>query len=187
MKFIKLLPASFLAIPFILQLNAQIDCCGLAVGTAIKSPTVQKFVPRNQNFGSRTPALVSPPSKPSLCRTAKASRLFASGETAKLFFKDAGFQAWKSFSLPALFPMPEKDTVAAVFLAPAFPVRLPRFNRFPFSPRGLLRGKADQKHTRFLRSRHSEVGERIAQKHGFERKEQGQGRRTFGQNKKSLR
>lgn len=73
MKFIKLLPASFLAIPFILQLNAQIDCCGLAVGKAIKSPTVQKFVPRNQNFGLRTPALVSPPSQPSLCRTAKAS------------------------------------------------------------------------------------------------------------------
>ena len=73
MKFIKLLPASFLAIPFILQLNAQIDCCGLAVGTVIKSPTVQKFVPRNQNFGSRTPALVSPPSQPSLSRTAKAS------------------------------------------------------------------------------------------------------------------
>lgn len=73
MKFIKLLPASFLAIPFILELNAQIDCCGLAVGKAIKSPSVQKFVPRNQNFGSRTSAFVSPPSKPSLSRTAKPS------------------------------------------------------------------------------------------------------------------
>ena len=73
MKFIKLLPASFLAIPFILQLNAQIDCCGLAVGKAIKSPTVQKFVPRNQNFGSRTPSIFSPPSKPSLFRPAKPS------------------------------------------------------------------------------------------------------------------
>jgi hypothetical protein len=73
MKFIKLLPASFLAIPLILQLNAQIDCCGLAVGTVIKSPTVQKFVPRNQNFGSRTSTFVSPPSKPLLCRTVKAS------------------------------------------------------------------------------------------------------------------
>ena len=73
MKFIKLLPASFLAIPFILELNAQIDCCGLAVGTAIKSPTVQKFVSRNQNFVSRTPSIVSPPSKPSPLRPAKAS------------------------------------------------------------------------------------------------------------------
>ena len=129
MKFIKLLPASFLAIPFILQLNAQIDCCGLAVGTVIKSPTVQKFVPRNQNFGSRTPALVSPPSQPSLSRTAKASG-FSPQVKRQNFLQGRRFSSLETFLLPVLFPMPEKHTVVAVFPAPAFPFRLPRFNRF---------------------------------------------------------
>ena len=64
MKFIKLLPVSFLAIPFVLQVNAQIDCCGLAVGTVIQSSSVNTFAPRSQNFGSRTPSFNSRSSSP---------------------------------------------------------------------------------------------------------------------------
>ena len=184
MKFIKLLPASFLAIPFILQLNAQIDCCGLAVGKAIKSPTVQKFVPRNQNFGSRTPALVSPFSKPSLCRTAKASGFSPQVNRQNFSSRTQVFKP-ESFS-SSFVSNARKRYCGGRVSRPGVSIPSSSVQSF-LLPRGLLYGKADQKHTRFLRSRHSEVGERIVRKHGFERKEQGQGRRTFGQNKKSLR
>ena len=66
MKLFNLLPVSFLAFSFFLQLNAQIDCCGLVVSRAIKSPPVQNFVPRNQIFGSSPSSIVSPFSKHSL-------------------------------------------------------------------------------------------------------------------------
>ena len=73
MKFINLLPASFLVIPFVLQVNAQIDCCGLAVGTVIRSPSTINFTPRSQNFGSRTPSFDSPSLKPQTFSPAQIS------------------------------------------------------------------------------------------------------------------
>ena len=92
MKFIKLLPASFLAIPFILQLNAQIDCCGLAVGRQSKALRFKSLFLGIRISDLRTPSLVSTFATTSLSHR-KGFRLFTSGEPAKFFFKDAEFKA----------------------------------------------------------------------------------------------
>ncbi len=73
MKFSTLLPLSLLVFPFFIQANAQIDCCGLAVGTVIRSPSVTNIVSRKQNFGPRTPPVVLPISPPSVFRPAHVS------------------------------------------------------------------------------------------------------------------
>lgn len=73
MKFSTLLPLSLLLFPFFIQANAQIDCCGLAVGTVIRSPSVTNIVSRKQNFRPRTPPVVLPISPPSVSRPANVS------------------------------------------------------------------------------------------------------------------
>ena len=60
MKFIKLFPSFLLFIPFAYQVNGQIDCCGLAVGTVIQTPMIQSVVPKSQNPPLRSSSFKSP-------------------------------------------------------------------------------------------------------------------------------
>jgi hypothetical protein len=91
MKFIKLLLASFLAIPFDLQVNAQIDCCGLAVGTVIQSPSVNTFAPRSQNFGSRTPSFNSRSSSPLFKSPVLSTAKFSNSNGGRIQNPDRSF------------------------------------------------------------------------------------------------
>jgi len=64
MKFTQLIPSFLLFTPFAYQLNGQIDCCGLAVGTVIQSRSIHSVVPTSQNFGPRSlPSNASPSAK----------------------------------------------------------------------------------------------------------------------------